>query len=60
MANSFIKIYPEAPEQSRMHLEAIQREISKSWYKKPEVWFSLIAAITSVISLILMWLWKKI
>lgn len=36
----------------------IANEIAKPWYKKPEVWFSLIAAITGIISLITLWLKK--
>lgn len=31
--------------------KAIAKELTKPWYKKPEAWFSLVAAITGVIGL---------
>ena len=36
--------------------KAIAKEITKSWYKKPEAWFSLIAATAAIATLVLTWL----
>ena len=44
-------------DQAKTHeaIRAISEEIKKPWYKKPETWFALIAAITGVAGLIIMW-----